>query len=236
MTKPNLAKISALVAALGLIALVFATPFTLKRQPKTGDTIKYRFAMIFNVNGVDVTYTSLLTDRVTSVDPSGNYTVQTTQTEFKATLGDQDAPMKSTDVQPTYTTYSPSGAILQIRGQQPENAYRVANLGAVHLPDKPVNIGDTWSASVQPDASTGTVALAATYNVIGPQEIGPYGAVAVKLSYKEATASNPAMSDGTVWINPADGTVVKMDVDWKNAPVLGLTTHVNAHLNYTREP
>ena len=57
------------------------------------------------------------------------------------------------------------------------------------------------------------------YKVLGEETVDGVATWKVSRTMKELEGESIATADGTVWINKADGTLVKQVDVWKNAPV-----------------
>jgi hypothetical protein len=218
-----------------LAAVALAQPVTLTRRVAVGDTLKYRATIICTVYGNDVTYKALLTERILQVDRDGSYTVQTTQSEITATNGDRDLPISAKDTPVSSAVYGAGGNLVQLKSSPAEEEWRLGNLSAFHLPGKPIAPGESWTAEIQPSAQRGNVGAIANYKFIGLDKVGAKEALRITESYKETRPSNPATSEAKIWVDATDGSVLKLEADWNNAPILGLSTLVRAHLVYERE-
>jgi hypothetical protein len=223
-------------AALLSILPVFAAgqAVTLKRTPKVGEVYKYRVTLVFTIYGNDVFYTSTVTDKVTEVAKDGSYTVASTQSEVSASAG-QDLPVEKNE-KPSYTVYDAKGHVLDLKGEQAAASWRDAYLSAFVLPDKPVAKGDTWSATLPPKADLKTPGASINYTSLGMDTVPIAGIQVLRVDEKfaENSQSDRATSTGTIWVDPRDGSVVKMEEVWRNAPILGVSTLVNGNISYER--
>jgi hypothetical protein len=209
----------------------------MKRQPKQGDVVRYRVEMQFSLWGEEVTYKSLLTERISVVEDTGNYVIETAQSEYSAAFGEDEVNVSDRDMPQTATVYGPRGDIIQVRGSLANDAvYRMSNLGAVRLSQSPVVMGGSWTSKVAADTKTGVREATATYTLEGEEKIGEWDSYRVKLEYKEAGENDPASAEGTVWISKSDSNVTKYQAEWKNAPVPGLPNPVTVRVSYVREP
>ncbi|HZH99360.1 MAG TPA: hypothetical protein VEX38_10350, partial [Fimbriimonadaceae bacterium] len=233
----RLARSLAILLVLLATAAIASQGITFKRAPKQGDTVKYRIEMAFQMWGEDVTYRSLLTEKVSLVEDNGNFMIETLQSEYKAAFGEEEVEVPAKDVPPTATVYGPTGSIVQVRGSLTNDAvYRMSNLGAVRFPDSPVALGGTWTSKVAADPKTGVQEAVANYTLEGEEKIGEWECYRVKFDYKENAGSDPASAEGTVWIGKTDSIVAKYQAEWKNAPVSGLPNPITVRVSYTREP
>ncbi|HEY3782751.1 MAG TPA: hypothetical protein VGL56_16835 [Fimbriimonadaceae bacterium] len=228
------------ILALCIIALpiaISAQAVTLKRIVKVGDTAKYRTTFVFTVYGNDVFYTSTETDKVTAVNKDGSYVIESSQTDVHANSGN-DLPVKQNPAK-SYTTYDARGRVLDLSGAQPGTEWRDANLGSFILPEKPINKGDTWTVNLDARADRLTPGATFIFTDDGfsvDKGDDSAGLLKIEEKYTENTPGNPATSTGTIWVNPADGSIVKVDETWNFAPLLGLTTLVNGHVSYQLIP
>jgi hypothetical protein len=228
------------ILALCFVALpivISAQVITLTRKVKVGDTAKYRVTFVFTVYGNDVFYTSTETDKVTAVNKDGSYVIESSQTDVHANSSNE-LPVKENPAK-SYTTYDARGRVLDLSGAQPGTEWRDANLGSFILPDKPINKGDTWTVNLEAKADRLTPGGTFIFTDDGfSAEKGDDSPTLLKIEkkYTENSPGNPATSTGTIWVNPADGSIVKIDETWNYAPLLGLTTLVNGHVSYELIP
>lgn len=234
----NTARSAALVCILALIAVAAQADqtFTLKRAPVVGETTKYRLTMIFTLQGQDVIYKSLITDKITNVDKDGSYTVSSTQSEASGSHGERDLAVKPPADETSIATYSPAGVIIDLKGQQSPESCRIANASAFYLPDKPLAIGDSYSVKVAANQTRTTPSATVTYKLTAQEKIGDVNALQFTETYKEDVNANGLDANGKVWVDPASAIVLKVDQDWRNTPLLGTSSFVNGHISYAREP
>jgi len=225
----------ALLPLILIPALAFSQAVTLKRSPKVGDTLKYRATLIFTVYGNDFFYTSLITDKVTDVAKDGSYTVASTQAEIKARAG-QDFPVQQGANQVSHELFDARGHVMDLKEDKSSEGWRFAYLSCFILPDKPVAKGDTWTATLPARADRQTPGASVIYTSEGmdPNPVDGISALKVDEKYAENSQSNKASKTGTVWVDPKDGTVVKVEEQWRNAPIAGITTLVNGNVVYER--
>jgi len=210
----------AVFAGVVITALAFCgfDGFSIKAAPKVGDVHKYRQMGKFDVGGTEIDFSSVSTQKILKVEPSGSYTVKEEVSETKmngAVLPNNQSPQGNT------TTYSAKGEITKIEGDGvDEGVYRFANIALVILPDKTVSPGDSWSFDIKEDKTKGVMAATAKYTLVGEDKVGAINALKVKFGVKEAAAGGGS-SDGAVWINKVDGSLVKLTAKLINVPVQG---------------
>lgn len=229
----NKATVGLFVAALSVAALAVQDAVTLKRDAKVGETIKLKLRADLVVMDQDATFEGLVTEKVTKVEPNGNYTVESTQSEGKISVGGQEMPA---DLQSQTFVYKANGELVEIKADQVgSEIYRMANLQAVILPSKPVKVGDDWTYEFKKDDKTGAVAGKATYKVVAMEKIGDYDCLKILVSAKESDGGDMAASiDGNIWLSAKDATTVKFQGDWKNVPIPNAGP-VNAKFVMTRQ-
>jgi hypothetical protein len=222
------------VALVALAAMAIAQGgATLQRVAKVGDTARYRLQADIELAGQEATFTATVTERVVRVEPNGDYAVESVQSEGKVSFAgtSMDAPAGA----PSTTIYKATGEVVQMRGEMVDsNAYRIANLGLFRVPGKAVTVGDAWTHSQPADPKTGAVAVRAEYKIEGEEKVGNHDVFRVKMTVKEIEGGEPAINDSIVWINRKDGSTVKLEAKWTNAPIPGAPGPVNSRITLVR--
>lgn len=197
-----------------------AMGYALKRMPKVGDSFTYKLTVAADFGGQSVNFTGTTIEKIIKVEDNGNYHVESVEKNMKVKFADQEMEIPE---QPASTSiYKANGALIEMKGEQVDsNSYRLANMSTLIAPEKPVKVGDKWTQETKADAKTGLAAAKADYEVLGAEKVGSYDTVKLKFSYKETEGSEPSSSEGTVWINVKDGSLVKADATVKNAPLPG---------------
>jgi hypothetical protein len=236
--KTKLKALAAVVVLLSVSALTFAAVdgLSVKRQPKEGQTVKLRLKAQLEIAGNQATFTGIMQQKVTKVETDGTYTEEEQQLQGKASFGGQDVDVPDTGAHPV--TYFADGSIKEIKGDDQTAgaaAYRMSNLGVIVDAGKPLNVGDTWTYDFKADSKTGAVAAKGEYKVLAEEKVGDLDTVKVKAAIKEADGTDPASSDGTYWISKLDGTLVKAEIKWLNAPFPGAPGPITATVSMVRE-
>jgi hypothetical protein len=226
--------IASLLLSLSALALAAVDGLSVRRQPKVDQIIKLRLKANLEIGGVQATYTGLVVEKTTKVDTDGSFTYEETQSEGSAKFGDQTVPVP--DIGPFPVTLNADGSLKEIKGDAstagPE-AYRMTNLEVLIDSGKPLAVGDTWSVDIK--AGDKAKAAKAEYKVIAEEKAGDIDTIKVKFTVKETEGTEPASSDGTYWISKADGSLVRSEVKWANAPFPGAPTPISATMTETRE-
>lgn len=224
----------ALAAMTAMASAQDAATFSLKRVVKVGDSINFKLQADLDIAGGTATFTADVNEKVVSVQPNGDYDVESNQSNAKVNFNGQemDAPQGG----PQTTTYNANGEILDIKGEQADQpgARRVANLGIVKSPDQPVKVGDTWTYKIDADSKTGAVAATAEYKVEDAEKVGDRDTVKVSYTVKETEGSDPASNQGATWFDAKDFSTVKGESTWTNVPIPGAPGPVSGKVTLTR--
>jgi len=217
MRKRTVAGLAAILAC--SIALGAFEAVTIKATPKEGDTFKYRQTGKFDVNGMEVDTSAVETRKVLKVDAVGNVSIKEEVTDVK--FNGQDVPEGSAPPPKTVTSTS-KGVLVKVEGDKvDENDYREDNLESVVYPDKPVNAGDSWTADIKGDKTTGAVDAKGTFTYVGEETVNGAGAFKIKFSIKEVGDAG-ASTDGAFWLSKGDATLLKYVSKWTNVPISGV--------------
>ncbi|RYG45091.1 hypothetical protein EON79_13415, partial [bacterium] len=205
------------IALTALASAAAVQGFTIKRTPKEGEQIKYRMKANIEIPGAQATLEGLVTEKTIKIDADGTYTIEASQSELKAMIGDNELPIPSTP--PQIVVYKPGGQIGEIRGESIDgSAYRMALLNGFFEPEKPVALNETWTREFPADAKLGTVAAKAEFKIVGEEKFGNYDTLKISANITEVGNSEPGSNVGTFWINKADWSLVKQEGKWTNVP------------------
>lgn len=224
---------------LGLIAvaaLSFAQGTALVRKPAKGDKLTYALELNMVLFGESATYTSTLTETVVDVDEKGNYSVEKAQSNYKVEVFGEEGTVNDSDLPKPVFTYSPTGELVSIKSDlKTADVYRMAQMEAIHLPNKEVKKDDVWSFEVPEDKERGTFKAKADYKITGEEKIGEEDVWIVSISYAEAEGPAPITANGTVWLSKKDSSVVKLELTWNNAPIPGSQSPISGSTKMERK-
>lgn len=226
------------ILAVAASATAFAAfdGFSVGRKPKEGDTANYRMTADVDFGGMAIKAKFLVTEKVTKVEADGSYNLEQQQLEGTIDLNGQTQDMPAGSG-PSTMTYSKDGSLLKVEGgEATPDSFRMANLGVMHDPGHTVNVGDTWTYEIKADSKTGAVAAKAEFKLVGEEKVGTFDCLKISRVVKETEGTDPASSDGTVWISKEDGSSVKEEGKWMNAPFPGAPAPINATISMVREP
>jgi hypothetical protein len=223
------------LAALSAVALAAVDGITLARKPKKDEVHKYAMKADVDFGGIPVVVTATLQEKVVDVADDGTYTLEQTQIEGKASINGTDRDLGGGS--PSRMAFKANGEVSKLLGDAATtnaNAYRMANLGLTYFPDKAVNVGDTWSFDIKSNKETGAVAGKAEFKLVGEEKVANHDTYKIKTIVKETEGDTPASSDGNVWVDKVDGSMVKTEVKWVNAPFPGAPAPLNATVKIDR--
>lgn len=223
----------AAVAAMSLTAMAVFQGVVLKRAPKEGETIKYRMKAAMDVQGQSIEMNALMVEKVTAVKDD-TYTTVNDMPEIKINIGGTEMDASGQGGGPTTTVSKVTGEVVSVKSDQmDENAYRLAHLTSMRFPTTALKVGDTWTYEVKKDEK-GSVDAKASYKVEAQEKMDGFETYKISGSFKESAGSTPASTEGTYWVNIADGTLVKSTTSMKNAP-FPTVGPLDAKVTMTRE-
>lgn len=203
-------------------------------KPKLGATQTYALRMEFTLFGDVAVYTARVHEKIAEVGDQ-KVVVETTQTDYKVTIFGDEGAINDKDMPKAQTVFDAKGNVVEVRGDLVNDAaYRMANLSAFRRPDKPVAVGDTWTATVKADAKTGVLDAKATYKVDAEERVKDVPALVISFEYAESGGIEPARSVGKLWLSKADGAILKSEATWSSAPIPGAPSPVNGTVSLER--
>jgi hypothetical protein len=205
-----------MAAAASTLAFAALNSVNLQISPKVGDRFKYKMTGRLEVMGSSADISADIDCKVTVVDRDRNYTMTSSQTNMQAVVAGQIIhPPDSSSI----TVSKENGELLDFRSDSTDaTSWRMVVLKRFIYPPKRVNIGDQWTSSVLADSKRGTVAASSTFKLESLEKIGKRDTAKVRVSFQEKEGAEPASSDGHVWIDISDGSMVRTQANWRNAP------------------
>ena len=188
----------------------------LKMTGLVNDVRHYTMSGVMSVAGTEAKLNGTMTQKVIKVEDNGNITMQDTES-MKIEVSGQELPSQDAI---TTTVYKPDGTVIEVRGEESgPNAYRIATIETINLPDFALAVDKTWTHDFPADAKTGVIHSKGEYKVLASETL--HGVDSWKLSTKvtELSGDTPASTEGTAWISKKDGSLVKMDGKATNLPV-----------------
>lgn len=216
-------RFSKLFVAVGVTALAMLgsagqdTP--LKMTALVNDVRNYKMTGNMSVGGTEAKVTGKITQKVIKVEDNGNITIQETQSDMQIEFnGQQMQGPESVAV----SVIKPDGTVAEVRGENAgPDAYRLATIETIKLPDFALANDKTWTADFPADSKTGVVHSKGEYKVLGSETLHGVDAWKIQMKVGELDGDNPASTEGTTWISKKDGSLVKMEGKGKNLPIAG---------------
>jgi hypothetical protein len=202
--------------AISAVALAAVDSVNLQFSPKVGDQFNYKMTGKLHIMGGTAQISADIHYKVTKVDNDRTYTMSSSQTNMVAAFGGQTINPSDTS---NITVNKANGELLDFQSDITDAAaWRMMELKHFVYPPKRVSVGDTWTSTVTADPKRGTVAATAKFEVDSIEKIGGRETAKVMVDYKETEGAEPASSAGFVWIDTSDGSMVKSETNWTNAP------------------
>jgi len=190
----------------------------LKRVAKVGDTMSYKMNVQADFSGTALIVTAVTIDKVVKIDDNGNIHTESKQSDMKIKMGEDE--MEAPSQEATLYINKPTGEVVELKGEGVDGSYyRMANISVFKYPTDPLKVGSKWSHEFKADSKTGAASAKADYEVLAFEKVGSWDTVKVKHAFKETEGADPATSEGTVWINVKDGTLVKIDAKQTKVPI-----------------
>ncbi|HLK16614.1 MAG TPA: hypothetical protein VKT78_17540 [Fimbriimonadaceae bacterium] len=213
-------RISKLLPQIGIAALAVvgsaAAQEALRLTAKLGEVHRYKLAADLTSANFTIKLSGEINRKVLRLD-HGDVTLQETRTNMKMNVNENEMKM---DDAVLVRVLRPDATTLELRGEGagPE-AYRVAVLSTVKLPDFPLAVDKTWTWDVPADPKHGQVKARAEYKVIGQEKIHEVDAWQIACSVTEEGGPAAASSISTVWVSKADASLVRSESKVKNLPL-----------------
>lgn len=221
-----------LVSAVAAMAGELQT-FRLMRSPKVGQENRLRIKAEIDLLGTTATFTALVIEKVVAIDATGNYTIESRQTEASTHYGTQET--KVPDSGARSAVYKPSGELLEVKSGNANGVEsRLARMGGIVVPDKELKVGESWSHDYSASVSPAVVAGKSDYKLVKTEKLDGRTVAMVEMTYKELSGASPAAANGKVWIDIETGDVVRLESDWKNAPFMGPDVPLNAKVTLVK--
>ena len=222
------------IAILLAAALAYAADGVVLKYVYKKDAItKTRIKGTLQLAGMDVTITMLNQSKVKDIADDGTVTLEDGLLEGTANVGGQEFPIPA---QPAnIVVMKPNGDVKEIRGDNiDQTAYRMQNLLAFLPPTEAVQVGSKWKREVATNKDTKAPSFTSNYSITGEEKID--GTDTFKIEYKtvETEGSEPATTEGTIWISKEDCSLVKGSSKWTNVPQPGAPAPISGTLTMER--
>jgi hypothetical protein len=225
--------------------------YTLKQLFKVGDVATYNSKADILLNGMALTVTAVVTQKVKATDDT-SYTVDQTEGNLTLLVNNQEQPASAIAVSLSLK-YSPNGLIKDLKSLDADFDYGIAfreqALDTFLVPDKPVKIGDTWSYLI-PAVKDKWLATQLNFKLVGLEPVSlntttptrdsaqtnATQCLRIDVTNKETTGDQPAVSQGSVWLDPMTFQIVKKVFKVTNYPIPGAPSPLNGTVTFTLKP
>jgi hypothetical protein len=212
---------------LAILALAAPQAAPLKATPEKGWTADYTLKTILTFEGSEVVFEADLKRTVAALNEDGSFVVKSQQSEARMTH--EGGVVNWPNPPAVFTTISPRGWPAAIAGEDfdSEDA-RFANLTTLVFPADPVKKEDEWKVLIPKNEELGTVPVEAVFTLRGPDKVE--GLDALRISFKaketeqvehEGELKPVGRSEGSIWIDPANGMLLKQEIALTDAPLAG---------------
>lgn len=216
-------RFSKVVFAVGLTAAALfgaaVKDGALKVTGVVGDVRHYTITGDMSLQGTEAKLSGKMTAKILKVEDNGNVTLQESQNDLQVELNGQQVPVPDSV---TVTVLHPDGTVAEVRGENSgPDAYRMATIETIKLPDFALENDKTWTADFPADSKTGVVHAKGDYKVLGSETLHGVDSWKIQMKVAEVDGDAPASTEGTVWMSKKDASLVKMTGKGTNLPVPG---------------
>lgn len=233
----NLLRNGIFAATLALVAApAFAQEtYALKSTPKVGLKIAYKVTIETTIQGVNALFTGKSITRVVKVEPNGNVSTVTEESDLKVKVEDQLVDLPSED--PHGITTDSRGILVTMTGKKtgPDD-YRLAYMNCIVAPEAPVKVGDSWTYEFKPNPNHKNNLSKAEYTLAAIEKVKGTSCAKIKVDHAETGGgAKPLSMSGFVWIRLSDGIPLKAETVAKNVPLMENTDPSDLNIKFEAE-
>lgn len=226
-----------------VFAGVVQNTYDLIWKPKPDLTYRYALTLDTSLDGSKTSYQAELAIQIVKVEKNGDYTVSTSYRGQKLVVDGkaQEIP-DNTASKPQLERFNAHGGRLDDTqetdddGEADPLGKTLGDLTEFAAPAKPVKIGDKWTKIIPGNARKNVSPAKIEYTVAGIENSTPAHAVKVAFAYNETQAERPVHANGSIWIDPTDGCLLRLDTAIANLRLEdGGDALGQAHLNIDRK-
>lgn len=189
-------------------------------RPHAGRSIAYNLRVETSVQGEPSVYEATVIEHVRTIHDDGTFEIESHQVDASMIMGDDRIPMR--DAAATVKTYDNRGVLLRIDNDpNPEDAMRIARLNAFVPGRSGSESRSEWTVNVEANLSRGAPALTIDYKVLGVEKHNDVDVRRIDFNSNETGISSAASSSGTIWIDPVNGAMLKLEANMRNIPLAG---------------
>lgn len=204
------------VALLAIAAFAYAADtFNLKRIPKVGQTFTYTVSMEMELLGEKAEMRGELSEKVVEVKEGGRYVFEQNIASLVAIMDGEEEALE--EPEPIRVTMRTSGEVLEFDPEEAESDV-LSPLTFLHdiglrLDKDSYKLGDTWTHEVPADEEEELPSLRLEAEVVARERVLEIDSIKLAFTSVELEGSEPFTFKGNVWIDPTDGSLVKLEAD-----------------------
>jgi hypothetical protein len=210
MRRPfTLALLAAAVLAFGLQEKAYDLLF----KPKKDATQAYTMTIELTSEGEKFEIESEMRVKVLSVAENGDYEIERTIEKSRMKFDGEETDMGAEE--PEIEKYDAKGN--RIKGTKKEEdegsdpLTHAFDLLTECTPEKPMKVGETWSREVKEDKEFDLFAAKAEYKILEVVKVADVECLKISAKFTQTGGSKPAKGEGTLWIEIADFSPVKVE-------------------------
>lgn len=193
---------------------------TFEVKPEQGRSIAYNLRVETDVQGLPSVYQATVIEHVRAVLDDGSFEVESHQVDATMQMGEDTIPMR--DAPSTVKHYAATGVPIKVENDpNPEDAMRITRLNAFVPNGAEITEGGSWTSNVESLLSRGAPAVRTTYKYIGMEKHGQMDVARIEFDAREMEISSAGSSTGVLWIDPANGAMIKLEANMSNIPLAG---------------
>ncbi|HLJ57699.1 MAG TPA: hypothetical protein VKT77_21870 [Chthonomonadaceae bacterium] len=199
-------------------------PVTLSRTFNKGDVVRMSIETTVDANGSEVLVKLTSRATVKAVKDAGQLVVESQDEAGKVTVNGSDMDIPAGGI--TTLTYDKTGKLVEFKAEEggiltPEVLRLLETMRMPILSDKQVKSGDSWQTEFDNPAVKGKKFTVKT-TFAGVDKVDGADLWRLKQEGAPDTDANGAKMgyDGTYWLDPATGQIVKADVKIKDEPTI----------------
>jgi hypothetical protein len=199
----------AVVAAFPALTAPSVDAVDLVWKPKTDQKTEYVITMDATAPDHTLKASVEMVMKIQKVNADGSYEYETTYSKNKVVADGTEH--ESPAPKPRVVKHDARGKRIRAAGE-PEEPKTLMTMADFESPEKPVNVGDTWSRNLDADANTGRPAFKITSTFVGPEKFQGVDTWKVKVTAVQK-GDSPQTVEAVYYLATEDGAMVRAEVD-----------------------
>ncbi len=205
----------------------------LKYAFKKDSVTKTRIKGSLEIQGMEVTIDMVNQTKVKEVADDGTATLEDGLLEGKASVGGQEIDIPAQGA--SLVVMKPNGEVKEIRGDNVnDDSYRLQNLMSFIPPTEAVSVGSKWKREVAANKDTKAPAVKSDYEIVAEEKVNDVDTFKINYKTVETEGSEPASTEGTLWIAKEDCGLIKANSTWTNVPQPGAPVPITGKFTLER--